>query len=98
MSVKVVVRRFVDPYVVEVSAQQTFGGYGQQDLLVDFGRIVLRTTDVVVALTRINEYPFRAAYAATVGFQRDFVCSAMMRSTRCCLTASGTSSRSSRAE
>ena len=45
MSVKVVVRRFVDPYVVEVSAQQTFGGYGQQDLLVDFGRIVLRTTD-----------------------------------------------------
>ena len=66
LSVKVVIGGAVDPYFVEMPPQKTPFRSRDQYLLVDLGRVVLRPSDIVVALPRIDQNPFRAAYAAQV--------------------------------
>ena len=70
-SVKVVVGGRGDPYVVEVPAQQAPFVGRDEDFLIDFGRVVLRASDVEVALPRVDQQPFGASHAAAVGLERE---------------------------
>ena len=72
-AVEVVVGGGIDANVVETTAQKPLFRCRNQDLLIHFGRVVLRASHVVIALPRVDQYPLGPADATQVVFERYFV-------------------------